>query len=136
MEEIPMFKQALKWLSLVALVVAAPIFVSAQSQKSAPSDKSEKTTAAASGAEYLVISPHTPEECLNALQGVADIGKDVLAKYDWGCMSGDHTGYLKVQAKNEAEALKAVPASIRSKARAVKVVKFTPEQIEKAHESH
>ncbi len=132
-----MFKHGLKLLSVVALVVALPIFISAQSQKPVPAGKSEKTAADMPGmSEYLVISPHTVEECMTAMDEVAGLGKDVLAKYDWGCMSGDHTAYIKVQAKNETEALKVVPKSIRNKARAIKVVKFTPEQIEMAHKNH
>ncbi len=86
--------------------------------------------------EYLVISPHTAEECLTALDDVSNLGKDVLAKYDWGCMSGDHTGYIKVKAASEEEALKMVPQAIRAKARAIRIGKFTAEQIAMAHKNH
>lgn len=84
--------------------------------------------------DYLVISNHNADECLKALDGVAAIGKDVLKKYDWGCMAGDHTGYITVKAQNEEEALKVVPESLRSKARAIKLNKFTPEEIKAFHE--
>jgi hypothetical protein len=83
--------------------------------------------------EYLVVSPHDSESCLKALDGVAALGDDVLKKYDWGCMAGDHTGYIMVKAENEEEALKVVPESLRSQARAVKLNKFTRKQIESFH---
>ncbi len=86
--------------------------------------------------EYLVISPHTAQECLTTLDDVSKLGKDVLARYDWGCMSGDHTGYIKVRAASQEEALKVVPESIRAKARAIKIGKFTTDEIAMFHKSH
>lgn len=82
---------------------------------------------------FLVISPHTPEECLATLDSVSAMGKETLAKYDWGCMAGDHTAYAIVTAGNEEEAAKIVPESLRSKAKIVKLGKFTVEQIKKLH---
>jgi len=121
----------------LTLIILAAVISYAQTYNPAPAGKTEKAAKPASQmSEYLVISPHTAEECLAALDDVSTLGKDVLAKYDWGCMSGDHTGYFKTQAASEAEALKAVPQSIRAKARAIKLAKFTPEQIAMAHKNH
>ena len=41
---------------------------------------------------YLIESPHTKEECLQALDDVLARGPEFLARFEWGCMSGDHTG--------------------------------------------
>jgi len=60
-------------------------------------------------------------------------GPAALEQYHFGCMAGVHTGWAIVDAKNEAEALEIVPASLRSKARATKVTKFTADQIKEAH---
>jgi hypothetical protein len=49
-------------------------------------------------------------------------------------MSGDHTGYVIVEAGSESEARENVPSFLRGKARIVKVDKFTPEQIKSFHQ--
>ena len=83
--------------------------------------------------DFMVTSPHTKEECLNSLDEIAANGGDALAKWEWGCMSGDHTGYATISASSVSEALKTVPEKVRSKARAVQVTKMTPEQVASFH---
>ena len=82
----------------------------------------------------MVISPHTEEECLAALDAAAKQGKDSLNKLEWGCMSGDHTAYAIYEAESADAARRLVPENVRSKARVIKVDKFTPDQIRKFHE--
>ena len=82
---------------------------------------------------YLVVSPHTAEECLSALDDVAASEKGALDKWYWGCMAGDHNGYEIVQAESEPQALKVVPESIRAKAKVMKLNKFTDEQVASFH---
>ncbi|MGE5664773.1 MAG: hypothetical protein ACM31I_10635 [Deltaproteobacteria bacterium] len=84
--------------------------------------------------KYFVESKHTPEECLRALDEILAKGPDALSKVEWGCMAGDHTGYSIVEATGPTEALKDVPTFLRPKARAVKLNKFTPEQIKSFHQ--
>ncbi|MCM1986888.1 hypothetical protein [Methanococcoides seepicolus] len=84
--------------------------------------------------KYLVESPHTSEGCLKALDEMLAMGADVLEQYDFGCMVDVHKGWVILEAENESEALKIVPESLRSKARAVALNKFTPEQIKEAHD--
>ncbi|APH38905.1 hypothetical protein [Methanohalophilus halophilus] len=84
--------------------------------------------------KYLVESPHTAEECLEALDETLALGSDILDQYYFGCRVDVHVGWAIVDAESEAEALGNVPVSLRDKARAVKVEKFTPEQIQKEHE--
>ena len=90
--------------------------------------------AAGSKSKFLIIAPHTPEQCLAALDDVEQNGKGVLKKIDWGCAAGDHTGYLAVDAADEKEALANLPEKTRAGARAVKLVKFSPEQIRQFHQ--
>jgi hypothetical protein len=84
--------------------------------------------------KYFVESKHTPEECLRALDEILAKGPDALSRVEWGCMAGDHTGYSIVEARSETEALGEVPTFLRGKARAVKLNKFTPEQIKSFHQ--
>jgi hypothetical protein len=88
---------------------------------------------AAAKTEYLIVSPHTPEQCLAVLDEVVEKDKKLLAKMDWGCMAGDHTGYLKVTAENEQAALALLPEKERATSKAVKLNKFTPDQIREFH---
>ena len=84
--------------------------------------------------KYFIESKHTQEECLRALDEILAKGPDALSKVEWGCMAGDHTGYSIVEARSEKDALATVPTFLRGKARAVKLNKFTPEQIREFHQ--
>ena len=99
-----------------------------------PATKAEKPAApAAAKSEFLIISPHTPEECLAALEQAETLGS--LSKFEWGCKGGDHTAYAFVQAASAEDALKLVPENVRAQAKAVKVNKFTPAEIKSMHAS-
>ena len=84
-------------------------------------------------ATYLIESPHSEEECLRALDEVMAQGQDMLAKYEWGCGAGIHTGWITVEAASESDASRMVPGFVRSKAQIVQTNKFTPEQIRSFH---
>ena len=100
----------------------------------APSLASQGKGATKSGMEkFLIISPHTAEQCLAVLDDMAAKEPQILAKTEWGCMAGDHTGYTMVDAKDEASARKMVPAAVRDQAKVIKLNKFTPEQIKSFH---
>ena len=87
-----------------------------------------------SKSRYLVIAPHTAEQCLAVLDDIKDHDASLLKKIDWGCAAGDHTGYLAVEADSEAAALQSLPEKSRAGARAVKLVKFSAEQIKQFHQ--
>ena len=80
---------------------------------------------------YLVVSPHTVADCVNALKEVHAIG--YLTHFDWGCADGDHTGWAMFEAENADQAILVVPASQRRAAKVIKLVKFSPELVEAMH---
>ena len=82
---------------------------------------------------YLVETPHKPEECLRALDEELAKGPEVLGRFDYGCMAGDHTGYAIIDAKTREEAAKIVPTFLQTSARIVEVGKFTPDMIRTFH---
>ena len=82
---------------------------------------------------YLIASPHTKEDCVGALQQIEAMG--YITHFDWGCMDGDHTGWVIIEAESKSEALMVVPTAQRPKARVVKLVKFTPEEVRGLHGS-
>jgi hypothetical protein len=84
--------------------------------------------------QYLIESPHTKEECLKALDETLAKGPEVLNRFEYGCMAGDHRGWATVEAPSESQARDYVPSFLRSKARVVAVGRFTPEQIRSYHQ--
>jgi hypothetical protein len=81
---------------------------------------------------FLVIANHTKEECVNALDEVKATGTKLLEKCDWGCMAGDHTCYIILEAKDEISLKKMLPGSWNS-ARITPLNKFTASQIASFH---
>lgn len=110
---------------------AALVFLLGSGARAGDSYKSAASTPTAT--EYLIESSHTTESCLKALDEVKNLGSDKLDHWSWGCMYGNHTGYLIVKAKSEAEALNNVPAADRDKAKVYPLGKFTAEQITAIH---
>ena len=84
--------------------------------------------------DYLIESTHTPEECQQDLDMILEEDPTVLDRFEWGCISGEHLGVAIVQAEDEERALGFVPASVRSRTRAIPVSRFTPDDIRRAHE--
>jgi hypothetical protein len=83
---------------------------------------------------YLVESNHSEEECHHVVEQFVYYG--YIMHFDWGCQAGVHSSWAIVEAGDEREALLSVPAFMRSKARAVKLNKFTPEMIQVSHGQH
>ena len=84
--------------------------------------------------KYLVIAPHTPEECLATMDEVAK-DKKLLEKAEWSCMGGgDHALYLRTDANSPEDAVNQIPESQRKNAKAVKMTKLTAAQIKQIHE--
>jgi hypothetical protein len=81
---------------------------------------------------FLVVSPHTAPDCVRALKEINSIG--YITHFEWGCKDGDHTGWVILEAENAKQALMVVPSSQRHTAKAVKLVKFSPQDIETMHE--
>jgi hypothetical protein len=80
---------------------------------------------------YLVESTHTAEDCHHVIEQFTIHGH--IFHFDWGCKAGVHTGWAILEAENESEALLSVPPHLRSKARAIRLNKFTPNSIEEYH---
>mgnify|MGYP001279830224 FL=1 len=81
---------------------------------------------------YLVETSHNREDCLHVLDEFVIHGH--ITHFEWGCESGVCTGWAFVDAESEEQALYAVPALIRNKARVIKLSQFTPEKIQEFHE--
>lgn len=93
-----------------------------------------KTSHKPATTEFLIEATHTPDECLQALDAISTADAKMLPKWEFGCMAGDHTGWLMVNAVDEQAALQMIPASLRDKAKVHKLNRFTVEQIKALHE--
>jgi ABC-type amino acid transport substrate-binding protein len=82
---------------------------------------------------YYVQSTHTPEQCLKTLDDMKGKGDAFLSKFEFGCMSGDHTAYAFLAGTSEADVRQMLPKDLQANAKIQKVDKFTPDQIEKLH---
>lgn len=80
---------------------------------------------------YLVISHHTAEDCIKALQETLAIG--YLTHFDWGCKDGVHTGWVVLEAENKAQAIMSVPTFLRGEAQVVRLTKFHPDKVRAMH---
>ena len=81
---------------------------------------------------YIVITQHTDADCKRVIQQVEAIG--YITHFDWGCNDGDHEGWAIVDADSHTEALMCVPSSHRPRAKAVKLVKFSPDDVRAMHD--
>jgi hypothetical protein len=77
--------------------------------------------------KFMIISPHTHEECTLVVKQTLAIG--YLTHFWWGCKSGDHTGYAMIEASTADEALLSIPTMIRKKGKAIGLVQFDPEKV-------
>ena len=120
----------MKRVALLALFGMAIVALSV-TQMSSAKEAASTTKSKATAAKYLVIAPHTAEQCAKALDDVSTAGS--LNKWNFGCLDGDHTGYLMVTATSAEQALANVPADERAGARAVKLHQFTAAELKDIH---
>lgn len=80
---------------------------------------------------FLIESPHKKEDCSSVLKQVEALG--YLTHFEWGCASGNHTGFVIIEAESEAQARMVVPSMGRKEARVVKLNKYTPEMLKATH---
>ena len=78
---------------------------------------------------YLVISPHTLEDCRVAIEHFAKYNAGFLTHFEWGCYDNDHNAYAFIEAETHEQALMAVPPLLRNKAKAIRMVQLTPTAI-------
>ena len=80
---------------------------------------------------YLIETPHSEENCYLLLDEVSAMG--YLHHFDWGCSVGVHCGWAIIEAEDEAQALMVVPSVVRESARAVRLIKYSPEMVQDLH---
>jgi len=82
-------------------------------------------------AKYLVVSNHTGEECVKALQETLAIG--YLTHFQWGCKDNVHTGWAILEAESKEQAMMSVPTFLRGSAKVVLLTQYDPEKVRRMH---
>ena len=134
-------------LALVMILCAAALMQPANSQtKRHPARRSQngKHTDAGSTARriyssagtYLIITHHSPENCLLEIDNLRSEDSTWVAHSWFGCLSGDHTVYTLIDALNIEDALQKVPALYRENCKVLKVSKMTADLLEEMHKEY
>ena len=87
---------------------------------------------------YLIEVSHEPEvlACAGVVQVFLATGSHLLAQADWGCMDGQHTAWLIVEADSKEEARYVVPPALRTAAIITGLNCFSMEQIDSILSHH
>lgn len=75
---------------------------------------------------FIVISPHTSEECKMAVKQFREHNPGFLTHFEWGCKDNDHTAYVIIEAENHENAALSVPPFFRKKTKVVRLTYFDP----------
>ncbi len=89
-------------------------------------------------AKYLIEVPHAPdvEACARVVQIFLKTGSHFLTHADWGCLDGEHKAWIIADVENKEEACSIVPPAFRNEAKAVRLNKFTMEEIDEILQNH
>ena len=81
--------------------------------------------------KFLVVSNHTGDDCIKALQETLAIG--YLTHFEWGRKDGVHTGWAMLEAESKAQAMLSVPTFLRNEAKVILLTQFDPEKVRRMH---
>jgi hypothetical protein len=89
-------------------------------------------------AKYLLEVPHEadPLACARAVRVFLETGSHFLTNADWGCFDGVHKAWITLEAESKEEARYVLPPAFRSKAKIVRLNKFTLEEIDEIERQH
>lgn len=89
-------------------------------------------------ARYLIEVSHEADEkaCAVAIEILLRTGSHYLTNAEWGCMDGDHRGWIVVEADSKEEARSVLPPLYRPQARIVKLNRFSLDEIEEILRHH
>jgi hypothetical protein len=87
---------------------------------------------------FLIEVPHKPDAaaCLQVVDVFLQSGSHFLTNADWGCLDGEHKAWIIVDCDSREDAECILPPAFRSKAKIVRLNKFTMDQIEKLRSHH
>lgn len=89
-------------------------------------------------ARFLIEVPHGAEakECALAVKVLLSSGSHYLTNAEFGCLDDDHKAWIIIEADSKDEARFIIPPAYRSRAKIVKLNKFSLAEIDKFLEHH
>ncbi len=80
---------------------------------------------------YMIQASHEPSHdvCTRTLEAFLRAGAHYLTNADWGCLAGEHTAWITVEADDDYQARLMVPPVIRKTAQVTKLNRFTIPEI-------
>jgi len=83
-------------------------------------------------ARFLIEVPHEAQakECLLAVKVLLSSGSHYLTHAEFGCLDGEHKAWIIVEVDSKEEAQFILPPAYRSRAKIVKLNKFSLQEIE------
>lgn len=89
-------------------------------------------------AKFIIEVPHEDStvECARAAKLLLQSGSHYLTNADYGCLDGDHRCWMIIEVGSKEEAIAILPPSLRTKAKIVKLNKFTLENINEILDHH
>lgn len=89
-------------------------------------------------AKYLIEITHEAKEleCALAIQILLKTGSHFLTNAEWGCLDGEHRGWIIVDLDSKEEVRRILPPAYRNQAKIVKLNRFTMEEIDKIISHH
>ena len=87
---------------------------------------------------FLIEVPHEAEKvaCARAVQILLSTGSHFLTHAEWGCLDGEHKGWLIMELESKEEARSILHPAYRSQAKIVELNKFTMEEIDEILRHH
>lgn len=81
---------------------------------------------------FLIEVPHESEQlaCSRFVQIFLATGSHYLTHADWGCMDGEHTAWITVEADSKEQARLVLPPAYRTQAKIVALNKFKVEKVD------
>jgi hypothetical protein len=89
-------------------------------------------------ARFLIEVPHEAQakECLLAVKVLLSSGSHYLTNAEFGCLDGDHKAWIIIEADSKEDAQFIIPPVYRSRAKIVKLNKFSLAEIDELLKHH
>ena len=88
--------------------------------------------------KFLIEVPHEGDKasCARTVQIFLDSGSHFVTNAEWGCKDGDHKAWLIVEIENKEAAMRILPSGYQTKAKIIKINKFTRKDMEETLLDH
>ena len=74
--------------------------------------------------------------CNRAIREILEMGSHFVTHAEWGCLDDVHTGWIILEAETPEEALRVLPPGERTKARVVRLTRFTVDVLGALRQHH